>query len=281
MKIRKPILAIVLIFAILLGCSPSPPQIDTTNTVSLHTQIAYNYELTHVEAAMDVKGITFVRQAPRQDWVLEGVHPVSYHVSSTGGSKKDSILEEASVYIFPTEQGRSDGLADFHEQTKAYDMLYPRIYEKRNVLIFYWALADQFETAKLEEKFKNTWSTLHVQTELEQVSTGSKELPYQILIVADKRYGSIAFDEGAAISSIDTHRSGRMHSIQLRGWHIPFSVEIRYSGDKVLVDYVESDSSRVENVILQFRDDDLEPYNIDIALNGKKQRIAGVEHGME
>lgn len=276
MKRAKALLALLML-SISVACSANSNNAPDA-AIGLHTTVKLNYDIASVQEAMEVKGINFKSHPSKQDWVLAGVDPHSYAVGST--RERTVTEEEASIYIFDSEQHREEGLADFRKQTEKYNMLYPRIYEKRNVLILYWAAGDMNKIAKLEEKFTNAMNSLRIITEFSSSSSGDKEVPYTILI-GGGRYGGIAFDKGAAIGSIDTHMNGRIHTIQIRGWKLPSAITIEYKDNKVELQYTESSSSQKENVLVRFRDDDLDPTHINVYLNGRKQRVVGIEQGIE
>jgi hypothetical protein len=278
MKFAKS-LFLILIFSMLMACD-NPLQKNPAASEGLHSKVKMNYDQTSIEEAMKAKGIRYVAQKPVQNWQLAGVKPISYAVSSMREQPEPETSEEVSVYIFSSEQHRKNGLADFHKQTERYNMLYPRIYEKRNVLLLYWAKGDMNAPSKLGEKFTNAMNSLHIVTEFNDTTTGSKKLPYTIL-VGGNGFGGIAFKKGAAIESIDTHSQGRIHIIQIRGWRLPSAIGIEYRGGEVFVNYSESTSSQKENVFVRFRDDDLDPSNIKVSLNGRRQRIIGIGHGIE
>jgi hypothetical protein len=276
MKIAKSFLT-MLMFTVTLACAAISNNVPVT-TDGLHTKVKVNYDLASVEEAMEVKGITFLPQPPQQDWVLAGVEPYRYAVGSV--REQTDPQEEASIYIFDSEKQREEGFIDFYKQTEKYDMLYPQIYENRNVLILYWARGDMSKPAQLGEKFTNTINSLRMISEFHGVSSGEKEIPYKISIGAG-RYGGIAFENGAVIDSVDTHRNGRVHTIQIRGWRLPSALSVEYKGNNVEVKYTESSSSHKENVLISFRDDDLDPAHINVFLNGRNQRIDGIERGIE
>jgi hypothetical protein len=277
MKTVKTLL-VTMMFSITLACATNSNNVPVSIDDGLHTKVNTNYDVASIEEAMEVKGINFLSQSPQQDWVLAGVEPLGYAVGSA--RDKNVLEEEASIYIFDSEQQREQGLEDFQKQTEKYNMLYPRIYEKRNVLILYWAIGDLNKSAKLEGKFTNAINSLRIITEFNDVSSGDKEIHYTTLIGAG-RYGGIAFEKGAAINSVDTHMNGRVHTVQIRGWKLPSSITIEYKGSDVEVKYTESPSSQKENVLVHFRDDGLDPYRIKIYLNGREQRVVGIEHGIE
>jgi hypothetical protein len=270
--------ALLLFLIISLSVSCANPIRKETSSDGLHSQVVMNYDAAAVEKAMEVKGIKYTPMTSEQGWILEGVAPANYRV---GSSKASSPPEEkASVYIFASEEARKKGLRDFRKQTERYNMAFPLIFERRNVLILYWSHGNRDATAPLEEKFTNVMSSLRMIAEFRQSSTGLKEIPYTILIGAG-RTGGIRFERGAAIQSIDTHQNGRVHSVQIRGWRLPSAIAVEYKGRNVLVEYTESSSSARENVFVLLRDDELEPKRIQFYVNGRKQRIAGIEHGME
>ncbi len=272
----KPVLLLFLMLSLCACANPIPRSASPSD--GLHAKVVMNYDLASVEKAMGSKGIRYRAAASESDWILAGVEPAAYLVGSARGTAAPE--EEASIYVFASEEERKAGLRHFRKQTEKYNMVYPRIYEKRNVLILYWSHEDMHATAALEEKFTNAMDSLRIVTEFQRSTIGGREIPYTIRI-GGGRYGGIAFDKGAAIQSVDTHRSGRMHSVQLRGLRLPSAIEVEYRARNVLVQYTESSSPARENVLVVFRDDDLDPSRIQWSVNGRKQRIAGVEHSME
>lgn len=276
MKIVKALLAIIM-FSVTFACATNSKNAPLAAN-GLNTRVKLNYDVASVEDAMEVKGIKFLSQPSQQDWVLAGVKPHGYAVVST--REQTDPEEEASIYIFDSELHREEGIADFHIQIEKYDMLHPRIYEKRNVLIIYWGSGDINKPEKLEEKFTNAMNSLRIITEFRGASSGDKEVPYTIL-VGGGRYGGIAFEKGTAINSIETHMNGKVHTIQIRGWRLPSTITLGYKGNHVEVNYIESSSSQKENVLVSFRDDGLDPTHIKVFLNGRKERVAGIEQGIE
>jgi len=244
----KIVLLVTTLSSLLLACT-SPPRNDPAALDGLASAIKMNFDQTSVEEAMEVKGIKYELQSPKQEWRLAGVAPITYAVSNVRESPEPEAPEEASVYIFSSERHREDGLADFRKQTERYNMVVPRIYEKRNVLILYWALGDRNEPSKLGEKFTNAVNSLHVVTEFNRTTTGSKKVPFTILVEV-KPFGGIAFKKGASISSVDTHFSGRAHAIQIRGWRLPSAIDVEYHGSEISIRYKESAATAKENVLL-------------------------------
>ncbi|OZB92173.1 hypothetical protein [Paenibacillus sp. XY044] len=276
MKIAKKILAIT-ILSFTVACAMNSNNVpDPAN--DLHTRVKLNYDVTSVEDVMKVKGIKFLTQPSQHDWVLAGEEPHEYAVGST--REQTAPQEDASVYIFESEQQRKKGIADFHKQIEKYNMLYPRIYEKRNVLILYWATGDMNKPAKLGDNFTNAMNSLRIVTEFKSTSLGDKEVPYTIRI-GEGTFGGIAFTKGTAISSIDTHMNGRVHTLQIRNWRLPSAITIEYKANNIEVKYTESSSSKRENVLISFRDDELDPTQIKVFLNGRKERVVGIEQGIE
>ncbi|MFC4102382.1 hypothetical protein [Paenibacillus xanthanilyticus] len=276
MTILKIALAVLMV-AVSIGCTKNDSN-GPTNANSLHTKVKINYDIQSVEEAMEVKGINFKPQPPQREWVLAGVEPRAYSVGSA--REQDEPEEEALIYIFDSDHHREEGLVDFRNKTEHYNMLYPQIYTKRNVLILYWALGDMNQPTELKEKFSNAMTSLHVITEFQGETIGSKAIPFTTWIGV-KRYGGVAFDKGAAIESVDTHRNGKVHAIQIRGWRLPSSITVEHKGSTVLIEYKEGPLSHKENVILRFRDDNLDPSRIQISLNGRKQRIVEIVQGIE
>ncbi|TLS53311.1 hypothetical protein FE782_03280 [Paenibacillus antri] len=276
MRIVKVALVFML-FSVVIACTGVPNRSPVASN-ALHAKVKMNYDQANVEEAMQVKGISFVSKPPRKDWVLSGVEPLLYAVGSA--RERTAPEEEASIYIFDSARHRQEGVDDFRRQAEKYNMIVPRMYEKRNVLILYWAGGDRNKPAKLDEKFTNAIRSLYAMTEFSGVTTGVREVPYSIFI-GGKRYGGLAFEKGAAIHSIDTHMNGRVHTVQIRGWRLPSDITVEHRGDNVLIDYSESSSSSKEHVVVRFREDDVEPADIRVSLNGRKQRLAGIEFGIE
>ncbi|WP_309123123.1 hypothetical protein [Paenibacillus sp.] len=276
MRIVKVVLVFML-FSVAIACTAVPNRSPVASN-DLHARVNMNYDQANVEEAMQGKGIAFVSLPPRKDWVLAGVEPLLYAVGSA--RERTAPEEEASIYIFDSAGHREEGVEDFRRQAEAYNMIVPRMYEKRNVLILYWAIGDRMKPAQLDERFTNAIRSLHAITEFSGMTTGAKKIPYSIFI-GGKRYGGLAFEKGASIHSVETHRNGRVHTIQIRGWRLPSDVTVEHQGDKVLVDYSESSSLSKEHVVVRFREDDVEPTDIRISLNGRKQRIVGIESGIE
>ncbi|MDO7907488.1 hypothetical protein Q5741_13840 [Paenibacillus sp. JX-17] len=276
MNILKIILAILL-FSMMTACAADSNN-EPAAANGLDAKVKMNYDISSVEEAMSAKGITFNPRSSRQDWVLAGVKPHEYAVGSA--REKSAPAEEASIYIFASEQQRKEGLADFHQQAEQYDMNNPKIYQKRNVLILYWTAGDPNKTIKLNENFTNATNSLRIVTEFTGFSSGNKEIPYTIRI-GGGIYGGIAYEKGAVIESVDTHRSGKMHTIQIRGWRIPSAITVEYKGKYVEVNYTEGSSSHKENVLVSFRDESVDPSHIRIRLNGREQRAVGMTQGTE
>ena len=80
------------------------------------------------------------------------------------GSPKENTdptkLERVSIYVFESENARKKGLEDFNKQKEKYDMTIPRIYEAKNVMVFYWAHADMYKPAKYEQQFQKAINRL-------------------------------------------------------------------------------------------------------------------------
>ncbi|MCQ6564108.1 hypothetical protein [Paenibacillus mendelii] len=101
-------------------------------------------------------------QEERNNWLLNNNKPNKFTVGSPTENTDPTKLERVSIYVFESEHARKKGLEDFNKQIERYDMMIPRIYEARNVMVFYWALADMDKPAKYEQQFQNAINQLKI-----------------------------------------------------------------------------------------------------------------------
>lgn len=101
-------------------------------------------------------------QEDRNNWILNNIKPNKFTVGSPFENTDPSKLERVSIYVFKSENARIKGLEDFNKQIEKYDMMIPRIYEARNVMVFYWAHADMDKPAKYEQQFQKAINQLKI-----------------------------------------------------------------------------------------------------------------------
>lgn len=111
--------------------------------------------LEDFKKALQSEGLELMSgQEERNNWVLNNIKPNKFTVGKPNENTDPSKLERVSIYVFESEHSRKKGLEDFNKQIEKYDMMIPRIYEARNVMVFYWALADMDKPAKYEQQFQ-------------------------------------------------------------------------------------------------------------------------------
>ncbi|OPA73040.1 hypothetical protein BVG16_30700 [Paenibacillus selenitireducens] len=94
------------------------------------------------------------------DWILNNMKSNRFTVGSPVENTDPTKLEQVSIYVFESENARKKGLEDFNKQKERYDMMLPRIYEAKNVMVFYWARAAMDKPAKYEQQFQKAINQL-------------------------------------------------------------------------------------------------------------------------
>lgn len=138
MKIKSGVLLLAIIFA-LTGCIDTqtkhqPDPVAENPKVSV--EIESNITLEEVTNALKSEGIEMFDDSQQNDWILNKVKSNRFSVSRPNVIEK--YKEYISIYVYNSENARSEGLADFNKQKELYDMMIPNIYEHKNVLILYW-----------------------------------------------------------------------------------------------------------------------------------------------
>jgi len=111
--------------------------------------------------ALQVEGLELMPvERKSNNWILNNIKPNKFTVGSPIENTDPTRLEQVSVYVFESENARKEGLEDFNKQKEKYDMMLPRIYEAKNMMVFYWAHAVMNESAKYEKQFQKAISLL-------------------------------------------------------------------------------------------------------------------------
>lgn len=163
------ILIICIILIILTGCLG-----ETTENHPKQNEMVEEYkerneiESTSIKTLEDFKSVLQTDELELMpvkeeinNWILNSIKPNKFTVGKHSENTDISKLERVSIYIFESEDSRKKGLENFYKQIELYDMMIPRIYEARNVLVFYWALADMDKPAEYEQQFQTAINQLN------------------------------------------------------------------------------------------------------------------------
>lgn len=169
MKLKYILLPCVILIA-LTGCfngtienNPSPKEVVEEYTESNELTSVAKKTLEDFKIALQAEGLELIPVEDGNDWLLNNNKPNNFTVGSPNENIDPTKLEEVSIYVFESEQARKKGLEDFNKQTEKYDMMFPRIYEADNVMVFYWAHADMDKPAKYEPHFQKAINKLKLE----------------------------------------------------------------------------------------------------------------------
>ena len=124
-------------------------------------EIVAKFTLEDFKKALQAEGPELMPvQEEINDWILNNIKPNEFTVGSPIENTDPTKLERVSIYVFESENARKKGLEDFNKQKEKYDMMIPRIYEAKNVMVFYWAHADMYKPAKYEQQFQKAINRL-------------------------------------------------------------------------------------------------------------------------
>ncbi|MDQ8738016.1 hypothetical protein [Paenibacillus sp. LHD-38] len=164
MKLKFILLACVMLIA-LTGCFNDSIENETSQPVGEeHNEgkgIIEKLTLEDFKKALQVEGLELmpVVEEPN-NWILNNNKPNKFTVGSPAENIDPTKLERVSIYVFESENARKKGLEDFNKQKEKYDMTLPRIYEAKNMMVFYWAHGNMNESAKYEKQFQKAINRL-------------------------------------------------------------------------------------------------------------------------
>lgn len=169
MKLNYILLICVMLTA-LTGCMNE----SIENRSKQNVVVEENKEINEIVSAAEITLEDFIKalasegpelmpvQEDRNNWILNNIKPNKFTVGKPTENTDPSKLERVSIYVFESEHSRKKGLEDFYKQIEKYDMMIPRIYEARNVMVFYWAHADMDKPARFEQQFQKAINQLKI-----------------------------------------------------------------------------------------------------------------------
>lgn len=124
-------------------------------------EIVAKLTLEDVKKAFQAEGPELMPvEEPNDYWILNNIKPNRFTVGSPTEDTDPTKLERVSIYVFESENASKKGLEEFNKQKEKYDMMLPRIYEAKNVMVFYWAHSAMDRPAKYEEQFEKAINQL-------------------------------------------------------------------------------------------------------------------------
>lgn len=164
MKLKFILLACAMLIA-LTGCFNDSIEHETSQPVGEEYNegkgIIEKLTLEDFKKTLQFEGLELMLvEEESNDWILNNNKPNKFTVGSPLENIDPTKLELVSIYVFDSENARIKGLEDFNKQKEKYNMVLPRIYEAKNMMVFYWAKGNMNESAKYEEQFQKAINRL-------------------------------------------------------------------------------------------------------------------------